>query len=173
MMRPKGRPRGRRPGLHPLLSGLMCLWLAACGSPLPAPTSATPLPAGAAVEVQRTPAGRTVYALLPPEARDAAREGAAEARAHVGFALADTQRCLGSMPHRMETVFADRLVVVDGPRRQAFAPDPMGPGIGAVLVEPGRDGVMVQPMVGASALSYQLQQAAFEHWGAPACRQQR
>ncbi|MCZ4317317.1 hypothetical protein O4H66_28295 [Comamonadaceae bacterium G21597-S1] len=173
MMRPMGRPRARRSGLHPLVSGVMCLWLAACVSPPPAPTSTAPIPAGVAVEVQRMPAGPTVYALLPPEARDASVEGAAEARAHAGFALADTQRCLGSMPHRIETVFADRLVVVDGPRRQAFAPDPMGAGIGAVLVEPGRDGVMVQPMVGASALSYQLQQAAFDYWRAPACRQQR
>ncbi len=171
MMRPIGRPGGWRKSLQQLVTGLMCLWLVACTSPPPGQTVA-PSP-GAVVEVQHTLSGPTVYALLPPDARDASVEGAAEARAHVGFALADTQRCLGSMPHRMQTVYADRLVVHDGRRNQVFAPDPLGPGIGAVLIEPGRNGVMVQPMVGASALSHQLQQAAFDYWRAPACRRQR
>ncbi len=163
--------RGWRFGLPWVLSGMLCLWLAACASPASAPAAASA--PGAAVEVQRTLAGPTVYALLPPEARDASVEGVAEARAHVRFALADTRQCLGALPHRLETVFADRLVVVDGTRRQAFAPDPLGPGIGAVLIEPGRDGVMVQSMVGASALSHQLRQAAFDYWRAPACRPRR
>lgn len=168
LMRVPAGARAWRTGLQWVLLAVACAWLAACTSPPSAP-AATVVP-DAAVEVQHTITGPTVFALLPPEARDPSVEGAAEAQAHVRFALADTQRCLGSMRVRLETVFADRLLVRDGKRSHSFVPDALGPGIGAVLIEPGRTGVMVQSMVGASALSYQLQQAAFEYWRSPACR---
>ena len=148
---------------------MACLLLSACATQAPSMQALPTTPA--VVEVQRTITGPTLLAFLPPDARDATREGAAEARSHLRFALADTQRCLGAKPVRLETVFADRLLLRDADRVQVFTPDPMGLGMGAVLIEPGRRGSMVQSLVGAS-LPYQLQQAAFDYWRVPACRRE-
>jgi hypothetical protein len=164
---PCASPRWRR-WLLPLAVCATALWQTACTTQRPATAPAAAAPAS--VEEQRTISGPTILVLVPPEARDAQAEGAAEALAHVRFALADTRRCLGAKPVRLETVFADRLVVHNAGYPLDLAPDAIGPGIGAVLIEPGRAGVVVQTMVGASSLQYQLPQAVFDYWRVRACR---
>jgi hypothetical protein len=159
--------------LRPLRAGMVvagALLLAACAQQ--APVQAVAQSDAAPVEVRHAITGPTLIAFLPPAARDAKAEGAAEAQAHLRFALADTRRCLGAKVVRLETVFADRMLVHDGARTQVFTPDPLGLGMGAVLVDPGRRGMLVQSMVGASSLSYQLPQAVFDYWHVPACRRE-
>lgn len=116
--------------------------------------------------------GPTLVAFLPPEAGQPGVEGAGEALAHVGFALADTRRCLGTKAVRFETVYADRVTVQGAHGQQTFEVRNLGQGVGAVLAEPGRPATVIHTEVGPSSLAHQLPQAAFEYWRVPACKRE-
>lgn len=141
----------------------------ACNAPAPPavpPADQKPKTVDARVEI----AGPTIIAFLPVEAEQAGYEGAAEAVAHVRFALADTRQCLGGKMVQTTTVFADRLTIRDGAKQRTIELGKLGQGIGAVLAEPGRPENIVYTEVGASSLQYLLPQAAFEYWQQAACK---
>ncbi|WP_418320000.1 hypothetical protein [Piscinibacter sakaiensis] len=166
-----------RPGAGPRRSGrwrwlaTAALVLASAACKGPAPPAATPAaPAVALAETRIDLGGPTLVAFLPPDAQQPGVEGAAEAVAHVGFAMADTRQCLGDKPVSMTTVFADRLTINEGGNLRTIELDRLGQGIGAVLAEPGRADHIVKVEVGASSLSHLLPQAAFDYWQQAACK---
>lgn len=157
-------------------SAALILITVACSEP-PPPTAtpvervAKPAAAASAADHPRIVlAGPTIIAFLPADAQQAELEGAAEAVAHVGFALADTRQCLGSLPVLMKTVYASRLTIGDGAAERTIELARLGQGIGAVLAEPGRPERTVHTEIGASSLQRLLPQAAHEYWGQPACK---
>lgn len=115
--------------------------------------------------------GPTVIAFLPPAAKDRSDSGsgAAEAVAHVGFALEDTQKCLGTRLVKYRLIYADRLVITSDRRRYAFALKKMGQGVGAILLAPAKGPRQIHTTIGPSSLMHMLPTAAAEYYGAAPC----
>ena len=113
--------------------------------------------------------GPTLIAFLPPAALDRRDRSAAEAVAHVGFALEDTQKCLGNRPVDYRLIYADRLEVTLDGRRYAFELKKMGQGVGAVLLARAKAPRQIHTTIGPSSLMQMLPAAAAEYYGAPPC----
>lgn len=124
------------------------------------------------VQARRMLRGPTLIALLPPAARAQGDAGAQEAVAHVHFALTEARRCLGGKAVRFEVVYADRLTLVVRGKGEPLAAGEQGDGIAMVLAEPDRPPLLVQSVVGPSALQHQLPQAAFDYWRVQACNRE-
>jgi hypothetical protein len=87
--------------------------------------------------------GPTIIAVLPSEVQQQQDPGDTEAMAHVQFALEDTNKCLGAGRVRLDLVFADQVIIQDRASTQTILVRDLGQGVGAVLVEPGREAKVV------------------------------
>jgi hypothetical protein len=114
--------------------------------------------------------GPTIIAFLPPGIEKQKDDGAIEASAHVSFALEDTHKCLAPKYVKIATVFADRIIVRDGASNRVFVVKGLGQAVGAILLEPKREGKVIYTTAGPSTLMHLLPAAAWEYWHVPKCR---
>src|SRR4051812_3247719 len=72
------------------------------------------------VTVSVTVSSPMVIAVLPPRMRLETNEGDGEASAHLRHAVEDTEKFVRSKNLRMESIYADRIIVHDGNKPTAF-----------------------------------------------------
>ncbi|WP_146165783.1 hypothetical protein [Stenotrophomonas panacihumi] len=115
--------------------------------------------------------GPTIVAFAPPSVETATDEGAAEAIAHLQFALDDVSKCASSKHVKIKVVFvyADAIEMRDSGTTRALAVNRLGQGIGGVLVAPGRQAHVVASREGPSMLQELLPEAVSAYWGIEAC----
>lgn len=114
---------------------------------------------------------RSIIAFAPSDMKGSQEEGAAEAVAHLRFAVEDTYQCLQPMKLHVSFHYADRIAVRTGKRRELLQVHQLGQAVGAVIVEPGRRPQVIYSTDGPSTLQYLLPQAAAAYWGITACEQ--
>ena len=98
-------------------------------------------------------------------------QGSGDAVAHLQLALAQVKRCLGELPVTVRLAATRRIQLEDGGKVTTLLipPDPARE-IGAVLVRPGAEPLVVDGREGRSTLTLRLTEAAAAYFDAPACR---
>ena len=91
--------------------------------------------------------------------------------AHLQFALAEVKRCLGAQRVTVRFAATRRIELDDEGKLTTLLIPPDPPrDIGALLVRPGAEPLIVDGREGRSTLTLRLAEAAADYFDAPACR---
>ena len=98
-------------------------------------------------------------------------QGMGDDVAHLQFALAEVKRCLGALPVTVRLAATRRIELEDeGKVTTLLIPPDAARDIGAVLVRPGAEPLVVDGREGRATLNLRLAEAAAAYFDAPACR---
>jgi hypothetical protein len=125
-------------------------------------------------EGEITISGPAAIGFFPPitqKEKDEDDGGLSEGYSHLGFALEDLEQCLAPKKLALQIKITRSIVVKDGSTIHKYDfPTDWGHAIGIVLVDTGREPIVIYATAGPSSLSELAPQAAWKYFLEPNCK---